>query len=374
MTSKCNLLIIIYLIMGISGNFQDLDLPNYDYNSYNENNFRKKFIANKKGNVLKNKRTNLLDKYLFNNTVYLNGIIHYEINENNTKYNKINSVENEFKFVLAMDGVKYTYKRGSKWRTWRELVHDGDKKIICYICENIVKGNCSNCHGGGHWTIEDKPPCPYEIFSIKEENEICAKYYTQYTTTDDCPSIIKFENLSVSCDNPIETKWQITRDYRNIKYFPAFICNGKEYCEMTTIYTIDQQGISFRIINSSNNIIYSRIMRNGGKNYACIDDCGYWDPNTKKISSQQHPLSFDLLGKNKKKREDIYGTTVTTLKSSKQLKKSTKPYKNRHLSMAKSAGIKSILELNVESTTMSHCKKLEKMDQEYEDEESDYEY
>ena len=63
--------------------------------------------------------------------------------------------------------------------------------------------------------------------------------------------------------------------------------------------------IVFRIINSTNHIIYSKLMKNGKKIYICTNDCGKLDHITKKVVVGDEPLSLNLLN-NKKKREEIY--------------------------------------------------------------------
>ncbi|XP_037870076.2 uncharacterized protein LOC101745508 [Bombyx mori] len=210
-----------------------------------------------------------------------------------------------------MKGVKCAYKRDAYWRTWRTITNStGEKQIVCYKCQNYLKKTCPKCHSGGVWIIdESSPPCPFEIFSVEDDSKICAhNILKQNDSTKECPLYIKITDVSSSCDNPITTKWIVTRDYGSLsEQFPVVICNGREYCQFSTLYTITPKHISFKIINEMNEIILSRIMNNGGLNYVCVNDCGTLDPSTKKVIKQEKPYSFDLFQnvgqKNKRENE-----------------------------------------------------------------------
>ncbi|XP_045783398.1 uncharacterized protein LOC123879637 isoform X2 [Maniola jurtina] len=210
--------------------------------------------------------------------------------------------------MLAMKGVKYIFKRDFFWRTWRQVEENGNFTVVCYRCQNNKDGKCQN---GGYWVIEEKPPpCPYEIFSVKTDWEICAVKYNQYPDPNSsCPSVINRLDLKAACDNPIKTRWRIARKFDEVSERNTIdvICQGRENCEISTLYTILPDMVVFRIINSTNHIIYSRVMKTGFKNYICIDDCGRIDPKTNLISRKEQPYRLDLFKKNK--REDLLSMT-----------------------------------------------------------------
>ncbi|XP_023938438.2 uncharacterized protein LOC112046152, partial [Bicyclus anynana] len=118
-----------------------------------------------------------------------------------------------------------------------------------------------------------------------------------------CPTVINRLDLKSACDNPIKTRWRITTNYAVSERTVNVICQGQENCEITTIYTIKSDAIVFKIVNSTNDIFYSRVMKSGNRNYICIDDCGKIDPHTNIISKRQQPYHVDLFKKNK--RENV---------------------------------------------------------------------
>lgn len=61
----------------------------------------------------------------------------------------------------------------------------------------------------------------------------------------------------------------------------------------------------FRIINSTNDVIYSRIMKPKNRNYICVKDCGRFNPNTRKVTKVDKPLKLDLLVKRKRKKAKV---------------------------------------------------------------------
>ncbi|KAF9418152.1 hypothetical protein HW555_004962 [Spodoptera exigua] len=182
-----------------------------------------------------------LENAVLNNIEVVNDVTHYlkKGNKFSKKWKKMETFERDFRRLLAMDGMKYNYKRDFYWRTWRSVASFGGRdKTVCYKCNNIVQApGYQNC---GMWTIEERPPpCPYEIFSVITDKQLCGAYYNQYTDMNTaCPSIINFSDLTASCENPIETKWRFTKMYsvpekrkqRNI------ICGNQDSCEIITHY------------------------------------------------------------------------------------------------------------------------------------------
>lgn len=115
-----------------------------------------------------------------------------------------------------------------------------------YLCINTILSIFYSLICVRHFlqVIEEKPPkCPYEILSLKTEQEVCVVNYTQYFKQfDSCPSIMSLRDLRISCGNPVETKWRIKITYnkdvteRNM----AVICQGRENCEVSTLYWVTQ--------------------------------------------------------------------------------------------------------------------------------------
>ncbi|XP_063544972.1 uncharacterized protein LOC134753128 isoform X2 [Cydia strobilella] len=211
-----------------------------------------------------------------------------------------------------MVGVEYTYKRDLDWRTWREVTYPKKKKeVICYRCQNIVnlaESNCTNCHVGGYWVIEDKQPrCSYEILSFKNNNELCVAHFWQLNkaNSNSCPAVIPLNEIS-SCGVPMITKYVVNADYlTNVseRTLPA-ICQTWERCEFSTVYAVNPESIVFRIINTTNNIIYSRIMEKNRKKYVCVDNCGIFNFDTLSATRNEEHLVLNLLNSNKKKRDN----------------------------------------------------------------------
>ncbi|XP_045508868.1 uncharacterized protein LOC123704531 [Colias croceus] len=224
-----------------------------------------------------------------------------------------------------MKGVKYVYKRDFFWRTWR-LINNTNNTVICYKC-NSFNSSSSQC---GYWVIEEKPPpCPHEIFSLTDSKTLCVVNYTGFhNASQSCPSKIHLEELLETCNNPIMTKWRIQRNYSAADQSAIDVCQGSESCEMTTIYTINKDSIIFRLINSTNHIFYSRVMKSGNKNYACDEDCGYFNPLTQAIRKNNQHLVLNLLNYNlKNKREDIISKKIVNKsKINDPLKKSVFKY------------------------------------------------
>ncbi|XP_049884493.1 uncharacterized protein LOC126379715 [Pectinophora gossypiella] len=223
--------------------------------------------------VVKKKLNNAFVK---NDTIKVDGIPHFDITKYPLKRKTANAIEDDFKDILSMKYMKYIYERDGYWRTWREIKYpDGKKKIISYKSQSIVPINGSECDNRGTWVIEEgNPPCPFELLSVINSAELCAINYLRLKEQHGpCPSIIKFMDLTGTCSNPIVTRWRISRDYTVSGRFKNKVCGGRDFCDIVTLYQIRPQDVIFRIINESN-IIYSRVMRSGKKNYACVEQCG----------------------------------------------------------------------------------------------------
>ncbi|XP_026325669.1 uncharacterized protein LOC113234543 [Hyposmocoma kahamanoa] len=182
-----------------------------------------------------------------------------------------------------MKGFKYIYKRGKLWRTWREVEDESlkKKKILIYRAENNEDRTCAECHNRGYWALEVEPvQCPYEIFSMKNANNVCVTDVKHFAKGKQCTKYTRLKTLKNNCNNPIITKWRFTKTYdileRNLPESSA-ICQGREKCEVTTIYQFQPHQIIFRVVDEKNLIIYSRVMRKNEKNFACVDNCGYFD-------------------------------------------------------------------------------------------------
>ncbi|XP_068627144.1 uncharacterized protein [Battus philenor] len=280
-------------------------IPEYDEGSFKKESdgLRRRFLTNK----IENEKARFIDQ-LSNDTIYVDGIPHFYIRNGKSQRNKM---ETAFKSLLGMKGIKYTFRRGFHWRTWREIEKEGNKTLICYTCTGSMNTTCKGCFNSGYWIIEDKPPpCPYEILSMPNENQICSIHFTQYNNIPSlCPTLININDLLSTCNNPIETDYKITRKYNDETSAPTLdvICKGRASCRISTYYTVLPDSILFRIVNSSSHIIYSRVMKTGHKNYICVDNCGIMDKITKTVAKNDSPLILNLLKTNeishKNKRE-----------------------------------------------------------------------
>ncbi|XP_022126458.2 uncharacterized protein LOC111001064 [Pieris rapae] len=240
------------------------------------------------------------------NTVYSENILHTKISENSSKH-----YENMFRELLTMNGVTYVYKRGFHWRTWRKININNNDTVVCYKCQNYLNISCAKCYNG-YWIIDKSPPCPYEIYSLIQPKTLCVINITQYYKPfESCPQIISLDKLMETCSNPLETKWRILRNYSGSEN-SIKICQGRDTCEITTLYSIKQDSITFRIVNSTNQIIYSRVMKSGQMNYACVDDCGYITPHHDIVKNDKHNIVLDLLHNLKNKRENLKENFITS--------------------------------------------------------------
>lgn len=136
--------------------FEDLyNIPDYDSPSFQRSkDVRESFIKNRKRNDQTARRITLLDKYLPDNTVYVDDIAHFQIVKNNhSDWKKVKEFETDFRNLIAMRGLKYTYRRDTYWRTWRLVNYPKEAKVICYRYENSV--NFKNDHSG-YWVSSKK--------------------------------------------------------------------------------------------------------------------------------------------------------------------------------------------------------------------------
>lgn len=151
MNFKWILVVVVILVYTHSKELEKHEqaIPDYGYNWLKDtNSVRRNFWARKN----QKKKAGILDKYISNNTIYVDGISHRKIDRGHSLFKKINQIENDFKKLISMKGVKYIYKRDAHWRTWREVDDDnGNKTIVCYKCENLVNISCTNCHSSGFW-------------------------------------------------------------------------------------------------------------------------------------------------------------------------------------------------------------------------------
>lgn len=156
--------------------------PDYGYPSFQPiKDIRQKFIKNRKQNDETVKRIQLLDKYLPNNTVYVDDIAHYEIDKKQSQFKKANEIETEFRNLIAMRGLKYTYKRDTFWRTWRKVHYPANDSVICYRCENTV--NFTNCQYGGYW--------------VRREPRVCVKRDSRGSERDEGVAVSNWNSLEI---------------------------------------------------------------------------------------------------------------------------------------------------------------------------------
>ncbi|XP_046976230.1 uncharacterized protein LOC124542307 [Vanessa cardui] len=306
-------IVCLTIIINIENSFEKMNPNNFDmFLDYDSNvdtekiDLRQRFLNRKKQIHDQDMKIKLFDKINSNKTLFVDGIMHsLEANGFDLK----NEMEGAFRNILTMNGSKFIYKRDFFWRTWRMIENNsGNVSIICYKCESFVNETCPKCRSGGYWVIEEKPPkCSYEILSLKTNWELCivnnAQYYNPF---DVCPSVITVRDLRISCGDFIETVWRITKTYNVPERSTTVICQGRENCEVSTLYSIHNDSIVFRIIDSTNNVFYSRAMKSDNKNFVCYDDCGIFNPVTKEIKKREGPFVYDLLQNNKNKRDDKY--------------------------------------------------------------------
>lgn len=90
--------------------------------------------------------------------------------------------------------------------------------------------------------IEVEPVrCPYEIFSMKDANNVCVTEITHFAEGKRCTEYTQSQDLKNSCKNPIVTQWRFSKAYdipeRELPN-SSVICEGRENCEITTVYQV----------------------------------------------------------------------------------------------------------------------------------------
>ena len=71
------------------------------------------------------------------------------------------------------------------------------------------------------------------------DEKFCGASITQYKdTTHNCPSVIKFSDLTATCDNPIETQWQFKKMYGITETHEDVICENQDVCDIFTSYEV----------------------------------------------------------------------------------------------------------------------------------------
>ncbi|XP_073966836.1 uncharacterized protein [Choristoneura fumiferana] len=293
-------------------------MPDYSFEWTQKANLRdslsKKFALKKQSEA----RLHKLKERIADDTEYYDNIPHFKISVSEKVKKNSNRFENAFKNIIGMVGITYSYKRDLYWRTWREVTYpNSSKEVVCYKCQNTInytENNCTDCHRGGYWAIEDKPPsCSFEIFSTTGKNQLCIGNFWELKKGNftSCPTTATFQELS-QCNNPIITKVRVSPDYSITvsERASTVICQGREMCEFSTYYKIDSGMIIFRIINSSNDVIYSRIMKPDGENFACTEDCGHFDFETTILTRKENHVILNLLKDYSRKRKRENSLTV----------------------------------------------------------------
>lgn len=114
---------------------------------------RDNYFSNRRLNKLKTDRAKVLEVNLPKDSEYLDGIAHYKKQDLSLKdIEKVTAIENDFRRLVAMRGVKYVYKRNLHWRTWRKVkIDNGVTKIVSYKCNNNIRKNSTGCDNCGSW-------------------------------------------------------------------------------------------------------------------------------------------------------------------------------------------------------------------------------
>lgn len=117
--------------------------------------FRERFLERKRLRTLKDQRIKVLNKFVLRNIEILDDITHYgEVKGKSLKASKkVRAIEKDFRRLLAMDGMKYNYKRDIFWRTWRTMprVNNATAEIVCYKCNNLFYVNATQGQNCGTW-------------------------------------------------------------------------------------------------------------------------------------------------------------------------------------------------------------------------------
>lgn len=120
--------------------------PDYYYpSSETKTDIRRTFLDKRRQNLVAAKRVELIDKYLSNNSVFVDGIMHEKIDNEHKEWTLVNEIETAFRNLIGMDGVKYYFKRDPYWRTWRKVNYPEGDKMVCYKCESSLLCNECQC-------------------------------------------------------------------------------------------------------------------------------------------------------------------------------------------------------------------------------------
>lgn len=150
--NKTLFVIILFITLNIT---LSIKINEQDVNSIQDNGYQEIYKDNDglRSRLMDKKieyqKSQMLD-HLTNNTVYVDGIPHYDVHTAEEK-ERINKMETGFLSMLSMKGVKYIFKRGFHWRTWRDIENEGNKTIICYKCKGVGNTSCKNCLTSGYW-------------------------------------------------------------------------------------------------------------------------------------------------------------------------------------------------------------------------------
>ncbi|VVC91287.1 unnamed protein product [Leptidea sinapis] len=276
----------------------NLDLfSDYEFRMFGDEkrDLRRRFLSRKKEFRNDNYRVKLIEN--LTDGIYIDDIMHTEYVKRQPLYEESKKYESVFRNLLSMKGVKYIFKRDFFWRTWRYLKNDKNASVIYYKSVGNFNVSCPKCQYSAYWIIEENPPpCPYEIISIQNPRNICTIHYNEiYKPLQSC-RFITIERILETCNNPVETKWRIIRDYSVVPDLDL---------------DIKPDLIMFKMINSSNHIFFSRIMKPANKNYVCVNDCGLWDPNTKKVLKKESKVVLNLMNHRQKNKREYKLNTPT---------------------------------------------------------------
>lgn len=140
---------IIFLFFPVIVSTYQIISEAIDDSTEKHNILRAKFLKDKKKNNVTAKRIKFLDKYATNDSVLIDDILHYKI-PGHPQTKKVNQIENEFRNMLAMEGLTYIYNRDMVWRTWRKVSFGKKARIVHYKYETST--NCTkHCDDGGYW-------------------------------------------------------------------------------------------------------------------------------------------------------------------------------------------------------------------------------
>lgn len=121
----------------------------YFSNEQQKNDLRRTFLDKRIQNRANEKRVELIDQYLSNNSVFVDEVMHTKVDDSHPHLALVKDFETAFKNVISMNGVKFTFKRDPYWRTWRKVQFPDGDRIVSYRCER--RFNCTDCNYRGHW-------------------------------------------------------------------------------------------------------------------------------------------------------------------------------------------------------------------------------